>query len=269
MKKYNFTIVTSTYNCGEELFITANSIRSQNRDDIQWIIIDANSTDTTKYIISQCKDLIDTYVSEKDSGIYDAWNKAITFMKGEWILFLGAGDSLYSINTIAEFDYFLNRNIVTSKLIYGKIRLVNQQGYDLKTIGIEWNVMKNCWQNGRRMLPVHPEVFHHRTLFVDFKFDIIYKIAGDSDFLLRVINSGIEPLFINQIITKMVIGGTSQAPQKYKLAISEINRLNSKNNIEVPFLVKFRFITKLYCKYFLWWALGDYSFLKFRMLLKK
>lgn len=268
MKKFKFTIITSTFNCGKEFLETAESILLQNRSDIQWIVIDGLSSKETQDIILGVSNIIDYYLSEVDNGIYDAWNKALPHIKGEWVMFLGAGDRLSSNNVLSNVELLLNSSKFDSKLVFGRINLVDSNKCILKTLGEDWGTMKHKWHNGKKMLPIHPEVFHHKSLFDIFEFDPTFKIAGDSDLLLRIILSGYEPYFINNVITNMVIGGTSQAPQKYKLARYEISKLNTKNKIKVPFFVKHLFSLKLFCKYLIWVLLGELGYQKLRMFIK-
>ena len=81
------TIITATYNAAQYLPRTIKSIREQTYENIEWIIIDGNSTDETIELIQQNEDVIDYWMSEPDAGIYDAWNKGISLARGEWIAF--------------------------------------------------------------------------------------------------------------------------------------------------------------------------------------
>jgi cellulose synthase/poly-beta-1,6-N-acetylglucosamine synthase-like glycosyltransferase len=97
------TIITSTYNAAEYLPRTIKSVREQTYTNIEWIIVDGNSKDNTVELIRQNEDVIDYWVSEPDSGIYDAWNKGVSLANGDWIAFLGAGDS-YKPDAINVFE---------------------------------------------------------------------------------------------------------------------------------------------------------------------
>src|SRR5437879_12060096 len=73
---------------------TIASIRQQPYDNIEYIVIDGASTDGTVDVLRANEDVIDYWLSEPDTGIYNAWNKALSKAQGEGILFLGGGDGL-------------------------------------------------------------------------------------------------------------------------------------------------------------------------------
>lgn len=103
------TIITSTFNAGEQLRFTAQSIKNQTYPHIQWIIVDGKSSDNTIDIIEELGELVSVWFSEKDSGIYDAWNKALKYAKGDWIQFIGAGDELAEADTLEKIAQILKR----------------------------------------------------------------------------------------------------------------------------------------------------------------
>src|SRR5688500_8811110 len=91
-----FSIITSTFNAAAALPSTAQSLARQTCRDFEWIVMDAASRDGTAEVARGFGELVTTLVSEPDRGIYDAWNKALPRLRGEWVLFLGAGDSLFA-----------------------------------------------------------------------------------------------------------------------------------------------------------------------------
>jgi|TARA_B110000914_G_C15463852_1_gene447268 glycosyltransferase involved in cell wall biosynthesis len=252
---FKFTIITSTYNCGNDILVTAESIRNQNRNDIQWIVVDGSSSTENKILLEECKDLFSVFISEKDTGIYDAWNKGCDFIKGSWVIFLGAGDMFYSANTLNLIEIEIDKLQNQTKLIYGKLELISETGKQLKIIGENWDKMRNKWNNGRMKLPVHPEVFHHKSLFEDLRFNTEYTIVGDSDFLIKAIAKS-DPIFVDVIVTKMLAGGTSQNPKNREKIINEIKLLNKNNNMVVPTKIWYLFKLRLLFKKILGKTLG-------------
>lgn len=94
------TIITVCYNNKDGLARTLKSVKSQTCKDFQYIVIDGASTDGSEELIHDYSDNIDYWISEKDSGIYNAMNKGIEKAQGKYCLFLNSGDSLYSCDTI-------------------------------------------------------------------------------------------------------------------------------------------------------------------------
>lgn len=96
MKK--LSIVSICYQNAEGLRITAESLKKQKCRDFEWIVIDGASNDGTIDVIKQFDDIIDYWVSESDSGRYNAMNKGIERASGEYLLFLNSGDYLIDEN---------------------------------------------------------------------------------------------------------------------------------------------------------------------------
>jgi predicted nuclease with TOPRIM domain len=97
-----FSIITVTYNAEAFLNTTLKNILSQTFKDFELIIIDGNSSDQTLSIIRKYNSRIDYWVSEQDTGIYDAMNKGIAQASGDWINFMNAGDIFSSETTLEE-----------------------------------------------------------------------------------------------------------------------------------------------------------------------
>ncbi|MGL5893430.1 MAG: glycosyltransferase, partial [Bacteroidales bacterium] len=91
-----FSIITVTYNAGQLLERTIESVLAQTSFNYEYIILDGQSKDNTLEIIKKYEHHINKWISEPDNGIYDAMNKAIDIARGEYILFLNAGDTFHS-----------------------------------------------------------------------------------------------------------------------------------------------------------------------------
>ncbi len=96
MHKPLVTIIIVTYNAAAHLKTCFESILRQDFNAFQLVIIDGGSTDGTVEIIKEYAHFIDVWISEPDKGIYDAMNKGLKYIKGQWVLFLGADDQLES-----------------------------------------------------------------------------------------------------------------------------------------------------------------------------
>ena len=92
----NFTIITINYNCTLELLQTISSLKKQTRTLFEYIVIDGKSNDLTSSLIKEISDFADTFISETDKGIADAWNKGIKLAKNDMILILNSGETLES-----------------------------------------------------------------------------------------------------------------------------------------------------------------------------
>ncbi len=84
----------ATYNCGQKVEKTLQSILSQNKELFELIVFDGASTDNTLEYLKKYENCL-TLICEEDSGVYDAFNKAINLATGKYIYFIGAGDCLF------------------------------------------------------------------------------------------------------------------------------------------------------------------------------
>ena len=98
-----FTVITVVYNAVDKIEDTIKSVISQSYENVEYIIIDGGSSDGTIDIIKKYEDKIDFWLSEKDSGIYDAMNKGIDLATGDWINFMNAGDCFHDSDVITSF----------------------------------------------------------------------------------------------------------------------------------------------------------------------
>ena len=96
------SIVTVTFNDFEALQHTYKSILSQNSHLCEWIVIDGCSTDKTTTFLQSLPITNYKYISEPDSGIYDAMNKGTKLATGQFILFLNAGDTFSSSTSVSD-----------------------------------------------------------------------------------------------------------------------------------------------------------------------
>ena len=117
IKKPLISIITAVYNGEKNLEETILSVINQTYDNVEFIIIDGSSTDGTIDIIKKYEDKIDYWISEKDSGIFDAMNKGILASKGDFINFMNAGDFFTRINLVSDVVNILNSEEIN--LLYG------------------------------------------------------------------------------------------------------------------------------------------------------
>jgi glycosyltransferase involved in cell wall biosynthesis len=203
------SIIIATYNSEKTVQATLTSLLNQTYKNFEVIIVDGASKDKTIDILKENESKFDAlkipyqWSSEKDAGIYDAWNKALKKVNSSWIAFIGSDDTYYPHaleNYINVMDKFPDINYISSK-----VELINEQNKILKIIGKAFNYD----QMSRYMTIGHVGSFHHIDLFNKFgNFDNDYKIAGDYEFFLRC-DRFIKPGFIDKKLVRMLNGGVS------------------------------------------------------------
>ncbi len=122
------SIVTVVYNAKSDLELTLKSIKSQSAN-AEVIVIDGGSTDGTKEVIGQNKDIVSKSISEKDNGIYDAMNKGIDLATGEWIYFLNAGDVFFDYKTLELLVQKISE--IDSDVLYGDVIISGTNQFQL------------------------------------------------------------------------------------------------------------------------------------------
>lgn len=199
-----FSIIVATYNAAKMLPQTIDSLRNQSCSDFELLIIDGLSTDNTIDVIKANSDIVNFWISEKDTGVYDAWNKGITYSTGNWICFLGAGDTLLP-NVISRYNEVIESNS-EQKLEYisAKINKIDEHGKVVSVAGQPWSWKKMK----KRMCVAHVGSMHHKILFNNTKFDLSFKISSDYEFLLRK-GRHLNTYFIDEVIGHMPLGGCS------------------------------------------------------------
>jgi glycosyltransferase involved in cell wall biosynthesis len=186
------SVVIVTYNAGTTLEDTLNSIFEQTYPNIELVIIDGGSKDGTLKIIESHSSKIAYFISEKDNGVYDAMNKGITAAKGEWILFLGADDLLYTPHILA--DIFSNTDHEQVDLLYGDVEFKSNR----KKFGGEKEYRTLIERN-----LCHQSIFYKRSLFKKLgNYNTRYAIAADHEMNLRVFhNASLVKQYIPVIVT--------------------------------------------------------------------
>jgi len=192
------TIITVTYNAQEHLESTIKSIIEQDYPDVEFIIIDGGSTDGTLDIIKKYEKSIDFWVSEPDKGIYDAMNKGIEKANGEYLCFLGAGDTLRK-KILKNIEPNLK---FKSELLYGKV-FKEKKGYD--STG-EHDKYQICFGN-----ICHQAILYHRSVFdIIGKYSLEYPLCADYEFNIRCYaDERIEKNYIDLTISNFMEGGVS------------------------------------------------------------
>ena len=229
MKSTNpyISIVTATYNAAKLLPKTMESIRRQSFREIEWIVIDGGSDDGTLSILNQFQSDLDfLWISEPDAGIYDAWNKGVAHSRGEWIGFLGAGDTLHK-NALKIYKERIFTEAIRPDLVCSKINLINKEGEIKRTKG-----GPHRFQDLKRgQMIAHPCALHHKSLFEKHGlFDIRFSLSGDYEFLWRC-GLDIKSIFLDAITVNMLIGGASDS---YK-GIFETFCIQKKYGTSLPY----------------------------------
>lgn len=234
------TIITSTYNVIQDLHWTVDSIKEQTYPNIQWIVADGASDDGTIDLLREHSDIIDYWFSEPDTGIYDAWNKALEHIKGDWVQFIGAGDELFETSTLEKVAPYLKEAYPKYDLAYGQIMHINEkERKELCISGEPWEKYRGKWSTYvRPEIPDHPSIYHHHRLFEIYNFNSNFQISADSLFILEVLQNNNKMLFMDIIVDKFVAGGVSDRYESYPIIYTEMQYVRELLGLKAPYNVR-------------------------------
>lgn len=201
------TIVIATHNAGATLPACLLSLQAQRFDNFSVVLQDAVSSDESECIFQKFSEIMPffSWKSESDSGIYDAWNKALDRVQGEWVLFLGADDCLYDENSLSAAAEILTTLPDTIDYFATSLVLVLPTGEEVEKwcpLAEPLASLPSCMS-----LP-HPALFHRARLFKQQRFNTSFRIAGDYDFLCRTLTKD-NVRCSSLLSSRMRVGGIS------------------------------------------------------------
>lgn len=241
MSKICVSVITVCLNSEKEISRTIKSVLEQDYDDFEYIIKEGISTDNTGNVIKeecgkfpQKKDKV-KYFKTDDNGIYDAMNQAVEKAKGEWVIFMNAGDSFFNKYVLKDVfcnkQYNTNISILYGHAVYeleGKISLISC--FDLEFLQ---NEVCYC----------HQSIFARRNLFDKYMFSLDYRILGDYEWLLHIKISGEVFQALNIIVCKFRRNGISakcmriSSDEEIKIRES-FNLYNNINRTKIECIIK-------------------------------
>lgn len=213
-----FSIITIVKDDAAGLTRTLQSIFSQTYTKIQSIVVDGASSDHVDHVIGYFPDVA-TFISEQDSGIYQAMNKGISYVTGDWTLFLNAGDEFIDGQVLQEVNDFIliqdNAGIVCG----ATQEIVREHAITLNTHSISDMPLY--------MPACHQSIVMNSDLLKQYKFDDRFRICGDLDQMARVLGAAQSHiLFYPSIIA--CINGDGLSNQLWKIAMQERKKIQKK-----------------------------------------
>ncbi|MEI7682420.1 MAG: glycosyltransferase family 2 protein [Betaproteobacteria bacterium] len=191
---------------------TIQSVIDQDYQNIDYIVIDGNSTDGTVKLIEKYLRHINYYVSEQDDGIYSAFNKGIMASKGQLINILNSGDIFPSNRTVSNFVKFYLDNC--SRVVYGKAMLLDSPVKFSKS-EVGYRTLGGARLGTYAYNICHQAMLYEKSIHSEIGlYDTNYKIAAEHKFTLESIYLlGIAPLFYPETVVHYRGGGVSADPK--------------------------------------------------------
>ncbi|MBZ4646753.1 MAG: glycosyl transferase family 2 [Clostridia bacterium] len=217
------SIITSCRNCETVLENTIRSVIQQSYQNIEYIIVDGNSTDGTLDVIKRYEDSITKWISEPDKGVYDGMNKGIIHSTGEVLYFLNAGDYLYNDKVIERIVQNFSDSVFA---VYGNVEVFNEHR--------KKKLIRGCRVTPNKLLYrhiCHQALFVRRCLFEEIgMYSDSFKLAADHDFIVKAMMK--YPgnfLYLNEVLAVYRDGGMS-CKMMDRMKIEELKILSSNYN---------------------------------------
>ena len=239
-KNPKISIITVAFNSVKTIQDTIESILLQDYKNIEYIIIDAGSSDGTVEIIKSFGDKITYFISESDHGIYDGMNKGIKAASGDLIGILNSDDfypNNFILSNVAK--TFINNQC---DAVYGD--LVYVRDYDKNKIVRYWQAgdysalkIKNGW-----MLP-HPTFFVKKSIYDRFGlYNTELKRAADYEMILKLLyKQNISVKYIPMILVNMRMGGASNSSLMNRIKANKEDGLAwTKNQLNKPMFIRIK-----------------------------
>ncbi len=202
------SIITVCYNSEATIRDTIESVLTQSYSDIEYIIVDGASSDSTMAIVGEYKDNIAKVVSEPDKGIYDAMNKGIKLSTGDVVGILNSDDFLSDSTIITDVAYALENDTRIAG-IYGDLVYVQRNNVEKKVRDYSSSFFAKWKIRFGLMLP-HPTLYLRRDVFSKFGFyKLDYRVAADFEFITRLVERGVALKRLPKVMVNMRDGGIS------------------------------------------------------------
>lgn len=225
------SIITASYNSGRHIGKTIDSVKSQSYENLEHVIVDGNSKDNTLDVIEDKVWSGLTYISEEDSGIYNAINKGLALSTGDLILILNSDDYLEKDvipKIVKEFT-------VNVDFTYGSVIFLEKKGDRMIAPMEKINV-----SNLQSMPFPHISLCVRREVVESLNgYSEGYSIAGDFDFIVRMLLKGYRGKNLNRVIGYALEGGVSDSFESARESYSIVIKYGKPKHLAMLKLVEF------------------------------
>lgn len=209
-----FSIITVTYNAAETISVTLNSVKEQSCNLYEYIIMDGASKDATLDIVHSANIPNIKIYSGKDKGLYDAMNKAMEVASGEYLIFLNAGDTFHSSDTLQKIADTIMDNDFPG-IVYGQTQLVNssRQYIGNRHLTAPVNLTLKSFATG--MVVCHQAFIVLRRIAGSY--DLQYRFSADYEWCIRCLQHSRHNVYIDDTLIDYLHEGLTTANRKSSL----------------------------------------------------
>lgn len=222
------SVITPALNSERYIEETINSVLCQDYPNIEYIIIDGQSSDSTIKIIKSFGTSISYWESSADTGMYAAVNKGLRKAQGDILCYLNSDDCFHP-NTVSEAVKLFSKSLFELKLVYGDLDLVNSSGQILRRHYYP-NFNQLSFISCDHCLIGQPAAFWTKAVAEEIGFfDESLKMAGDFEFFARIsaTKSG-AILHSSKVVTRFRIHNESLSSNHRQVSASEVRQIKNK-----------------------------------------
>lgn len=228
------SVITTAFNAADTIRDCLESVKGQTHKNIEYIVVDAASTDGTLAILDEYKDSLATGISEPDSGIYEGMNKGLRLATGDVIGILNADDMYFSPEVLAKVaGVFADEGV---DCCYGDLVYVHDRKSSAEKRGHGGGRLKvaRYWRSGEfdpkrfywGWMPPHPTFFVRRRVYERRGyFNLELGTAADYELMLRfLLKHRVSAAYLPEILVQMRSGGVSNATLAKRIQANAMDR---------------------------------------------
>lgn len=228
-----FSIITVTYNAAQTLPPTLKSVQEQTFTDYEHLIIDGASTDATLELARVKAPAQRKIYSEPDHGLYDAMNKGLAHARGRYLIFLNAGDTFSTTETLSQ---YAAATASGPDIIYADTRLVDSDRRVLGPRHLSAPEVLTFKSFAHGMLVCHQAFCVRRDLAPDY--DMRYRFSADYDWCLKCLKSSSPDRCVNLHIVAIDYLSEGVTTSNHRASLLERFRIMSRAYGMFPTLVR-------------------------------
>ncbi len=215
------SVITVVWNAAAELERTLANLAALDRSaaELEVLVIDGASTDSTPQVMQRYAELISYGVSEPDGGLYDAMNKGIRVATGDYLWFVNAGDTVFRTDVLTRI--FGADSPVASggpaDIYYGETLVVSPEGEvlglrkkRLPKRGLTWRSLE------RGMVVCHQSFIVRRSIAPQYDTER-YRLAADIDWVIECLKRAERIVDTGLILSCFTTGGVSTRRRRASL----------------------------------------------------
>ena len=209
-----FSIITVTYNAENTIAATLESVKMQTFRDFEYLVMDGASSDGTVAAAEAASIDQARIFSSRDSGLYDAMNKGIGESRGRYLIFLNAGDSFHSADTLRHFADAIEKNDFPG-IVYGQTDIVDSERHkiaDRHLIAPE-NLTLDSFKTG--MVVCHQAFVVLRQIAP--LFNTAYRYSADFDWCIQCLQHSRKNVYVPETVIDYLSEGVTTANRRKSL----------------------------------------------------